>query len=59
MLEVEGKMAEKYEGSFVSKRALDGERDTKRFYLEQELEKVLILTYIHRLCFLNGKVFLR
>ncbi|XP_065059112.1 CWF19-like protein 2 [Rhopilema esculentum] len=35
-------MAEKYEGSFVSKRALDGERDTKRFYLEQELEKARI-----------------
>ena len=38
-------MAEKYEGSFVSKRVLDKERESRRSYLDEKLEKVLYYAF--------------
>ena len=33
-------MADKYKGSFVSKSSIEAERNHRRSYLEQELERV-------------------
>ena len=47
-------MAEKYKGSFVSKNVIDKERDSRRSYLDEKLEKVLYYAGAY-LCLLMQK----